>query len=553
MPSARRASGDSGIDLAVRGQTPPPALISCGRSRPSWSAAASNRRWRSAKRARRIGIGVEEDVAVVEGGHQPDLLATAACRCRTRRPTCRRCRHGEGLGLGVDAQLAEVALDRFPGAVRGDAHLLVVVAGRAARGEGVAEPEAVLLADRVGDSRRRWRCPCRRRRPDRDRRRRSAPRARGGTMPLADPVVGDVEQAAQDSLVAARRPLPWSAARSPPRGGRLTTKPPFAPTGTMTAFLTICAFIRPRTSVRKSSRRSDQRRPPRATLPPRRCTPSTYGRVDEDLEGRPRQRQARHRAPVELERQIGLVGAPSRSALAVVGAQGRLDQLADSGAGCGPRRGSRPGRGRRGIAPRARPAAPRGRRAASGSKRASNSSASMAGERRVGGQRLLDVGLAERDADLQDVLAVGAQDHDLAPVQPGASTRRLKPSFSSRPRQTPGNGVLEGARGPASTSSSPRLDRLQAEVVQPEAPAVGGVDLVGLLAACTRRPMFSSTGRASDSGTGWSRRISLKRSRLGRVLERADRASWPERRSRRAPAGRCWSMSGTAARASTRS
>ena len=31
---------------------------------------------------------------------------------------------------------------------------------------------------------------------------------------------------------------------------RFRMKPPFEPSGTMTAFLTICAFIRPRTSVR---------------------------------------------------------------------------------------------------------------------------------------------------------------------------------------------------------------------------------------------------------------------------------------------------------------
>jgi hypothetical protein len=68
-----------------------------------------------------------------------------------------------------------------------------------------------------------------------------------------------------------------SASRSPPAGGRLTTNPPFDPTGTMTTFFTICAFISPRTSVRKSSIRSDQRIPPRATLPPRRCTPSIRG------------------------------------------------------------------------------------------------------------------------------------------------------------------------------------------------------------------------------------------------------------------------------------
>ena len=57
----------------------------------------------------------------------------------------------------------------------------------------------------------------------------------------------------------------------------LGTKPPLAPTGTISVFLTFCAFIRPRISVRKSSRRSDQRSPPRATLPMRRCTPSTRG------------------------------------------------------------------------------------------------------------------------------------------------------------------------------------------------------------------------------------------------------------------------------------
>ena len=41
-------------------------------------------------------------------------------------------------------------LDRFPRAARGDAHLLVVIAGRAAGGEGVAQPEAALERNRIG-------------------------------------------------------------------------------------------------------------------------------------------------------------------------------------------------------------------------------------------------------------------------------------------------------------------------------------------------------------------------------------------------------------------
>ncbi|CAB4343238.1 unannotated protein [freshwater metagenome] len=45
----------------------------------------------------------------------------------------------------------------------------------------------------------------------------------------------------------------------------------------MTVFFTICALTRPRTSVRKSSSRSDHRKPPRATGANRRCMPSMRG------------------------------------------------------------------------------------------------------------------------------------------------------------------------------------------------------------------------------------------------------------------------------------
>ena len=60
-------------------------------------------------------------------------------------------------------------------------------------------------------------------------------------------------------------------------GPRLSTNPPFAPLGTMTVFFTIWALTNPRISIRKSSCRSDQRIPPRATEAKRKCTPSTRG------------------------------------------------------------------------------------------------------------------------------------------------------------------------------------------------------------------------------------------------------------------------------------
>jgi hypothetical protein len=102
---------------------------------------------------RRLGIGrrVEEDVHVVEGRHQLELA-------RQQHPVAEHvaghvtdAHHGDGLGGHVDAQLAEVALDRLPGAAGGDAHLLVVVADRPARGEGVAQPVAVARRHLVGD------------------------------------------------------------------------------------------------------------------------------------------------------------------------------------------------------------------------------------------------------------------------------------------------------------------------------------------------------------------------------------------------------------------
>ncbi len=57
----------------------------------------------------------------------------------------------ERLLLNVLVDLAEVALDRFPGAARRDAHDLVVIADAAATGKSVTKPEAIVGRDAVGD------------------------------------------------------------------------------------------------------------------------------------------------------------------------------------------------------------------------------------------------------------------------------------------------------------------------------------------------------------------------------------------------------------------
>ena len=110
---------------------------------------------RSANEAAASGDGVDEDVPVVVGRDEPDLVAQQHPVAEHVAGHVADADGGE-LVLGrVHVELAEVALDRLPGAARGDAELLVVVAGRAAGGERVVEPEAVLARDRVGGVRER--------------------------------------------------------------------------------------------------------------------------------------------------------------------------------------------------------------------------------------------------------------------------------------------------------------------------------------------------------------------------------------------------------------
>ncbi len=109
---------------------------------------------------------------------------------------------GDGLGLHIAAELAEVPLHALPGALRRDPERLVVVAGRAAGCEGIAEPEAVLqrhLVRRVGEVGRTL--------VRRDHQvgvvAVEHPHALGMDDLAADDVVGDVEEAAHQGDVLA--------------------------------------------------------------------------------------------------------------------------------------------------------------------------------------------------------------------------------------------------------------------------------------------------------------------------------------------------------------
>ena len=99
----------------------------------------------------RVRVGIEEDMQVIEGADQADVLGQQHAVAEDVSRHVADADAGEIGGLGVDAEFAEMALDRFPGALGGDAHLLMVIADGATTGEGVAEPEAVIDGDPVGD------------------------------------------------------------------------------------------------------------------------------------------------------------------------------------------------------------------------------------------------------------------------------------------------------------------------------------------------------------------------------------------------------------------
>ena len=149
-PMAAAAAGVSVIDFWPRETMTPPArqlrlvVVLPARTRQREKPLPLGHR------CGRIRIGIDEDVAVVEGGDQPRLIRQQHAVAEHVARHVAHADGGEGRRLDVAVELAEMPLHRFPGALGGDAHLLVVVAGRTARREGVVEPEIEFLADRVG-------------------------------------------------------------------------------------------------------------------------------------------------------------------------------------------------------------------------------------------------------------------------------------------------------------------------------------------------------------------------------------------------------------------
>ncbi len=152
-----------------------------------------------------IRLGVDKDMPVIEGGEQSEVSRHQHAVAEHVARHVADADDGDLAALDVAPELAEMALDEFPGAAGGDAHLLVVVAGRPARGKSVAEPEPVFFGDRVGKIGEGGSALVGRNHqvgivvvvPDDVRRRNDAMSSR----PFRDDVVGEVEQAADQRLV----------------------------------------------------------------------------------------------------------------------------------------------------------------------------------------------------------------------------------------------------------------------------------------------------------------------------------------------------------------
>ena len=152
-----------------------------------------------------VGVGVDEHVAMVERGHEPQRLGAQHAVAEHVARHVPDAHDRERIGVGVLAEHAGVAPRALPRSARRDPHRLVVVPGAAAGGEGVAQPVAVLDGDVVGDVAERGRALVG-----------GDDEVRvvlvvdhgvgrvddGGTVGPGHQVVGEIEQAADEGLIA---------------------------------------------------------------------------------------------------------------------------------------------------------------------------------------------------------------------------------------------------------------------------------------------------------------------------------------------------------------
>ena len=306
-------------------------------------------------------------------------------------------------------------MTQFPGAARGDAHALVVVAGRPARGEGVAEPVAIVLGDGVGDVGEGRRAlvgggddvgvvAIEPHNP-----------GRGGD-PVAVAVVGEVEHAADQGLVAGHHlfherlaPAAWrwaldheAALRTHRHDERVLDRLRLHEAEHLGA--EILAPVGPADAAAGHGAAAQ-------------VDGLDARRIDRDLDPGPGQGQVRDPRAVELEGEVGLRRAVGPG-LVEVGTQGGADEVEDAPQDAvlvevGDAVDAFLDLGRERLEARFDIGLTVGVEA-----RLEHLD-QPAHQPRMGRQGLLDIGLRMGDARLAQVADIGAQDHHLAPAEAG--------------------------------------------------------------------------------------------------------------------------------------
>ncbi len=272
---------------------------------------------------RRVRVRVEEHVAVIERGDQLQVPGQQHPVAEHVTGHVADADGREVVGVRVQPQRREVPADRLPGAAGGDAHLLVVVALGAARGERVAEPVAVPDGDLVGHVGER-RGPL----VGGDDQVRVVPvepdHAGRRHHGVADDVVGDVEHRADERPVAGEHLRLVGVPVG--RVGQLLADEPALRAGRDDD--RVLHLLRLDQAEHLGAEVLGPFRPAQAAARDR-AEPQVHrlkpGRVDPDLELRPRRGDHGHPLGGELEHQVRR-GLAVVLVLEVVRAQGGLDQ-----------------------------------------------------------------------------------------------------------------------------------------------------------------------------------------------------------------------------------
>ena len=423
---------------------------------------------------------------VVEGGHEPDMPGEQHRVPEHVSAHVADADRGEIGRLAVDPQFAEMALDRLPPAARRDAHALVVVALGAAGGERIAEPEAVFRGQRIGDV-------------GEGRRALVGRNHQIGVVAVvahhlrrrdhlsSDQIVGEVQHApderpvAGDSLfldgLAAGRQGQLLRHESPLRADRHDHRVLHRLRLGQSQHLgaEILAPVRPADAAARNGAATQMHG-------------LDTGRIDKNLELGPRLRQFRDPAGVELERKVGLRRAVRASLVEVRAQRGGDDTEI---AAQDPvlvevrhllQRGLDPGHDREGrVQPLHRFLLRLRQFALPGGVEADLEQLQQhAHDPGIGGQRVLDVGLAEGGAGLAQIFAIGAQDDDLAPSDPRPEHEPVEAVILHFARPDAGEGVAEYPLDAVRVEL--RAFPVQhPEIVQPHPGRVGPLDLARML------------------------------------------------------------------------